>query len=99
MSIVSMKLPGLVAGCLLMLYIPAALAEFDRGQALYEGHCMKCHESWAHTRANHKAKSIGELHNRVAGWSMHSGLDWTEAEIDDVVQYLNHRFYQFTEQL
>ncbi len=99
MSMVSIKLPGLVVGCLLILNMPVAFAEFDRGQALYEDNCMQCHESWAHTRANHKVQSIGELRNRVAGWSVHSGLEWTEEEVDDVVQYLNHRFYQFTEQL
>jgi mono/diheme cytochrome c family protein len=70
---------------------------FDRGQALYENHCKSCHESWAHARQGREAASINAVRKRVAAWSIHSGLNWSEADIEDVVDYLNRKFYRFGE--
>jgi mono/diheme cytochrome c family protein len=89
---------GLIAGILLTLSASPAVAEFDRGQALYEGHCIDCHRSWAHTRTQRTVESIEELRSKVVSWGVHSGLDWTDEDIDDVVVYLNRRFYKFTQQ-
>ena len=73
-----------------------AVAEFDRGRALYENHCQSCHESLAHTRDNRVVRTVEGLRQRVWSWSVHSGLNWTDDEIDDVTRYLNRRFYQLT---
>ncbi len=85
-------LTGLCAGALLL---PAAAQEpFDRGKALYEHHCMACHESWAHTRQGRRVRTVAELRQRAEAWSVHSRLDWTAEDINDVVEYLNRSFYQ-----
>ena len=87
---------ALIGGVLLCSLSTAALSqEFSRGQALYEHHCETCHESWAHKREGRKVTSMAELHQRVAGWSVHAGLDWSESEVGDVTDYLNRAFYQF----
>ena len=80
-----------------LLGLPAAVAAaaFDRGQALYENHCQECHESWAHTRKGHQVTTPEGLRKRVAAWSIHSGLDWSEEEIDDVSDYLGKHYYKF----
>lgn len=88
-----------VAGWLAMVMMapaaaPAAAADFDRGRALYENHCRVCHEDWAHTRDGRRVDSLEELRARVASWSVHSGLQWDDEEIDEVTRYLNRRFYQ-----
>ena len=70
-------------------------AEFDRGSVLYENHCQYCHESWAHERDGRKVYSRAALRQRVMAWSVHSSLEWTEEEIDDVTDYLDRKFYQF----
>ena len=75
---------------------PASLTEFDRGEALYKNHCMECHESWAHTRDGRRVSSIDVLRQRVAAWSIHTGLGWSNEEVDDVTDYLNRQFYQLT---
>ena len=80
----------------LMLFAPAACAEFDRGQALYENHCRSCHESWAHQREGSHITSLQSLRQRVAAWSIHSGLGWGDDEIGDVTDYLNRQFYRLT---
>lgn len=76
------------------LHLSAAAGEFERGRALYENHCRSCHENWAHTRAGRVVNTLAGLRERVASWSVHSGLNWRAEEIDDVTDYLNRRFYQ-----
>lgn len=84
-----------MALCGMFSLIPSlALAEFERGQALYENHCRFCHESWAHTRGGSRVTSMTSLRQRVAAWSTHSGLGWGKEEIDDVTDYLNRHFYK-----
>jgi len=78
------------------LSVCSAAEEFDRGRALYENHCQSCHEALAHTRENHVVKTVQGLRQRVWSWSVHSGLNWRDDEIDDVTRYLNRRFYQLT---
>jgi len=82
-----------------LLGVSAAVAAepFDRGQALYENHCQSCHEDWAHKREQARAVgSLDALRARVSAWSVHSGLDWSPEEIDDVTRYLNRRFYKLS---
>jgi mono/diheme cytochrome c family protein len=80
-----------------LLCTPAHVEAFDRGRALYENHCMECHESWAHAREGRRVNSKNALRQRVAGWSMHIGLGWSDEEIDDVADYLDRNFYHFAE--
>ena len=87
--------PGVLSALLFVL--SNAQAEFDRGQALYENHCKSCHEDWAHTRDGSRIFNQSELRNRVAAWSIHSGLGWSDEEIDDVTRFLNQQYYNFTD--
>ena len=80
----------------MMLFAPATYAEFERGQALYENHCRLCHESWVHKREVSRITSLHSLRQRVAAWSVHSGLGWGDDEISDVTDYLNRHFYRLT---
>lgn len=75
--------------------IPSLAGEFSRGQSLYENHCQSCHAEWAHTRSGRKVASVAELHRRVAAWSVHAGLNWSDEEIRDVAEYLERNFYHF----
>ncbi len=92
------KALGVAVGVYALLSISPAVAaeDFDRGQALYENHCRECHESWAHSRDGRHVTTLDGLRQRVAAWSIHSSLDWNRQEIDDVADYLNRHFYQFT---
>jgi len=86
-------------GGLLMFSASVLLAEeFDRGQALYENHCLSCHEATVHTRATRRATSVAELQKWVATWSFHASLGWSSEEIDDVADFMNRRYYHFTPQ-
>ncbi len=83
----------LCLGAVLFGGAPATAQEFSRGQGLYENHCQSCHESWAHTREGRKVTSMNELRRRVAAWSTHAGLGWSDEEIGDVADYLARTFY------
>ena len=88
-----------IAMSVLLAGYGSVLAEsFDRGQALYENHCMSCHEDGVHTRDTRRATSVAELRKWVATWSFHASLDWSGEEIDDVTDYMDRRYYHFTAQ-
>ena len=67
----------------------------SRGQLLYENHCIVCHESRAHIREKRKSRSVADIEKWVFRWAQHLKLEWSRAEINDVIQYLNQHFYQF----
>lgn len=92
----SLKSLAIVVGAygILSICSPVALAEDERGQVLYENHCMFCHETWVHKRDGRHITTQADLRQRVAAWSAHSGLEWTDEEIDDVTGYLSRHFYQ-----
>lgn len=71
---------------------------FDRGRALYENHCQECYESWAHGRNSAKVATMGELRQRVAGWSIRSRLQWVDKEIVDVTECLTREIYRISDQ-
>jgi mono/diheme cytochrome c family protein len=88
-----------IAMCVLLAGSGSSVAEsFDRGQALYENHCMSCHETTVHTRATRRATSVAELQKWVATWSFHASLGWSSEEIDDVADFMNRRYYHFSSQ-
>jgi mono/diheme cytochrome c family protein len=96
-----LKLAGVTMAVAGVLACVAALraVEFDRGEALYENHCSSCHDTQVHApgETRHVA-TLADLRARVAAWSIHSGLNWSEEDVTDVTNYLNRRFYRFTDQ-
>lgn len=101
-SIVDIVIPracrvAALAGVVSAALSSSAWADFDRGRALYENHCRQCHDSWAHDAEGRTVATYDGLRQRVASWSHHSGLGWSTAEIGEVTEYLNRRFYQLAD--
>jgi mono/diheme cytochrome c family protein len=69
-------------------------ASLPRGTLLYENHCQGCHESRLHVREQRRATTRAALRGWVTHWAMQLKLSWGEAEIDDVVDHLNRRYYK-----
>ena len=67
----------------------------NRGELLFENHCLSCHESVVYVRDTRKAKNIADIRGWVVRLSEHLNLDWRTDEVNDVVDYVNQRFYQF----
>lgn len=68
-----------------------------RGEMLYRNHCLGCHESVVHIREKRQAKNLGVLRDTVNRWSQELNLNWSSDEIEDVMLYLNMRYYHYTE--
>jgi len=73
---------------------PVVPATGSRGQMLYEDHCQVCHTSVVHVRETHRARSLKDLEYRVRRWSGELKLPWSADEVNDVVDYLNRRYYK-----
>jgi cytochrome c5 len=70
------------------LIVPAS-----RGELLYLNHCQGCHESGLHIREKQKAKTINAIRSEVSRWEKELQLKWTLHDIEDVVEFLNYRYY------
>ena len=73
---------------------PAMPVAGSRGQLLYENHCQACHTSIVHVRETRRARSLKDLEYWVRRWSGELELQWSADDINDVVDYLNLRFYK-----
>jgi mono/diheme cytochrome c family protein len=66
---------------------------------LYSTHCIECHTTQMHWRANRQAIDWDTLKFQVRRWQGVANLGWTEADADDVARYLNDTIYRFPRQV
>lgn len=88
---------GVLLSGLLLSPVAVLSTDVQRGKALYENHCIKCHESTLHLREDRRAKTVEDVRVQVVRWSQELGLGWGYQEIEDVRQYLSSTFYNFTQ--
>lgn len=67
----------------------------SRGQLLYSNHCVECHGSQMHWRAQRLARDWASLKFQVRRWQEEARLGWTEDDIDAVARHLNDTIYQY----
>ena len=67
----------------------------DRGQLLYETHCVSCHSSEMHWRDQRLARDWDSLKAQVRRWQEAAGLQWSEDDIRAVAAHLNATVYHF----
>lgn len=72
----------------------AQAGDAERGKLLYENHCKVCHTSVVHVREDRKATSREEIRTWVQRWNKELGLQWGSVDVDDVIEYLNERYYK-----
>lgn len=63
---------------------------------LYENHCTECHDRSVHTRKERKARSLANIDQLIIRWSTYLGLTWSKEDREDVLEYLNRRFYDYS---
>ncbi len=66
-----------------------------RGALLYTTHCVSCHTTQMHWRNNKQATDWDSLKVQVRRWQANAGLQWGEADIDEVSRYLNETIYRY----
>ncbi len=78
------------------LLCTGAMAQ-NRGQLLYETHCISCHSTQVHWRDQRLARDWGSLRGEVQRWQAIAALNWSAEDVNDVSRYLNQRYYRFSE--
>ena len=93
-----MIVKAFIAGCLLSVST-VVLAD---GKALHDASCMQCHASLTggdanslYSRSDRKVKSLTGLEKRVANCAIAADANWTPAQQQQVIDYLNSGFYHF----
>lgn len=79
---------------LLLLALPVHAQNFQRGQELFEHHCLACHHDFERTDSRH-VRSLAELRRKIEAWASHTNVGWRKTEIGDVLYYINKSFYHF----
>ena len=80
----------------------ASAADLKRGKQLHDENCINCHVSLVggdgsgiYTRPDRRIDSKPALVNQVNRCQDSMSMPWPEDQINDVVHYLNSRFYKF----
>jgi mono/diheme cytochrome c family protein len=66
----------------------------DRGELLYETHCIACHDREVHWRDGRLVSDWRSLRAEVRRWQAMASLGWTDDEIDEVARLLQSRHYR-----
>ncbi len=90
---------------LLLLSLPVAgYADNRRGEQLHAKHCSGCHArmfgndgNTIYTRPDRRVDSMTGLHKQIRTCVHNLGFTWFDDEIEDVANYLNQHFYQFSQ--
>jgi mono/diheme cytochrome c family protein len=91
---------GILRVLLLILLTPSAYAaempgDSADGKRVHDANCMGCHDTGVYTHADHLIKSLGALKAQLASCSHMAKKEFSASETENILKYLNDRFYQF----
>jgi N-acetyl-anhydromuramyl-L-alanine amidase AmpD len=80
----------------LALSVHAALpGDSTEGKRLYEANCTGCHDESVYTRENRSIRSLDALQQQLQACGHVVKKEFSAAETQNLVKYLNDRFYHF----
>lgn len=89
----------LLCACLLLLLPASAHAALPgdaaEGKSLHDIYCTACHDTGVYTRQNRRVRSLDALKRQLQSCERAAGTDFSAKEKQDVLKYLNDRFYRF----
>jgi hypothetical protein len=65
------------------------------GKKLLARYCVECHDSSAYTRKDRRVNSLPGLISQVKACSRLPKQPLTQAEVNDLIVYLNEAYYRF----
>ncbi len=77
------------------------LGDSSKGEALHNSKCLACHgaqfkdPAQIYTRTNRRVKSVEGLMKQVMFCNKQTGAGLNDGEINDVIKYLNDKYYKF----
>ena len=91
------KIPVYFFVLLASLSSSALFAQDEKlGKELYDGRCLTCHKDTPYGKGPPKAQSLEALRSTTKLWaSIAPGTPWTQQDMDNVVFYLNQKFYHY----
>jgi hypothetical protein len=88
-----------LCGLLTMSVIPSAYCALPGdgvdGQRLHDANCVSCHDSSVYTRSNRTIRSLDALQQQISGCEHLVKKEFSSTETQNLVKYLNDRFYHF----
>ncbi len=73
----------------------ATAVDIQAGQAMHDKHCLKCHDTSVYSKDRGNIISLEALRTRVSRCELSQGLKLPADGTENIVQYLNTRFYGF----
>jgi hypothetical protein len=65
------------------------------GKRLHDASCMGCHDTAVYTRKDHMVRSLDGLKQQFEDCSHMAKKEFSPAETQNIIKYLNDRFYRF----
>jgi len=65
------------------------------GKRLHDANCTGCHDSSVYTRKDHRVRSLEGLKRQVENCTHMAQKEFSPAERQSIVNYLNEQFYGF----
>ena len=65
------------------------------GKRLHDANCMGCHDTVVYTRKDHLVRSLNGLKQQLEGCSHMAKKEFSPTETQNIIKYLNDRFYRF----
>lgn len=72
--------------------LPGDAAE---GKRLHDSSCTGCHDTTVYSRKDHVVRSLDELKQQLEGCTHMAKKEFSSAETQNLLKYLNERFYRF----
>lgn len=69
--------------------------ERSRGELLYSTFCASCHTTQAHWRDKRIVTDLKGLREQVRRWQGNTGQNWSDADIEEVVNHLDRLYYKY----
>ena len=66
-----------------------------KGKRLHDANCTACHGTSVYTRQDHKVRSLDGLKKQVENCTHMAQKEFSSAEKQDILKYLNDQFYRF----
>jgi len=77
------------------LALAAGATQAEDAAALVQRDCMSCHGNEVYTRNPRMVRSLDGLRQQIGRCHMATGKNWSPAQVESVVQYLNTKYYKF----
>ena len=77
------------------VYAASLPGDAAEGKRLHDASCTGCHDTAVYTRKNHIVRSLEGLKQQFESCSHMAKKEFSTAEAQNVVKYLNDKFYHF----